>query len=363
MRRCSPTQIASVRQIAGESPVWAGSAPTGSRPTQTIDNIETARTARRRRGRAVLVRQPRAAAERPRLPLARSAARPSRPDASRVTPGRECPDHAEPRRLRCGGRGARSRRPRPALPRRASSRPARVPARCGATRSGRLTYEPDAPPAVERHGLRSRIADEGHRDDEPRDAARRRRRALGLADRVAARFAALVGQRSRARDRARSAGALRGTDRVAAVLSATPADARTIEAGIGQPARSSTRRWTQSIYSDLGFMLLGFLVEDAGAAPLDAQLLDAHRRTHGDPLPSAAAWQTADRANRDGCLAGTAARRRGARRERMDARRRRRATPACSARRRRVGAFARLVLATLGAPDAPRIAARRSPAS
>jgi CubicO group peptidase (beta-lactamase class C family) len=29
--------------------------------------------------------------------------------------------------------------------------------------------------------------------------------------------------------------------------------------------------WTQSAYSDLGFMLLGFVVEDAGGAPLDAQ--------------------------------------------------------------------------------------------
>ena len=30
--------------------------------------------------------------------------------------------------------------------------------------------------------------------------------------------------------------------------------------------------WTQSIYSDLGFMLLAFVLEDAGAAPLDQQI-------------------------------------------------------------------------------------------
>ena len=34
--------------------------------------------------------------------------------------------------------------------------------------------------------------------------------------------------------------------------------------------------WTRAIYSDLGFMLLGFIVEDAGGAPLDRQFAAAH---------------------------------------------------------------------------------------
>jgi CubicO group peptidase (beta-lactamase class C family) len=43
------------------------------------------------------------------------------------------------------------------------------------------------------------------------------------------------------------------------------------EAAIGQGALEYAP-WTQSLYSDLGFMLLGFVVEDVGGAPLDVQL-------------------------------------------------------------------------------------------
>jgi CubicO group peptidase (beta-lactamase class C family) len=45
------------------------------------------------------------------------------------------------------------------------------------------------------------------------------------------------------------------------------------EAAIGQGALEYAP-WTQSLYSDLGFMLLGFVVEDAGRAPLDVQVSD-----------------------------------------------------------------------------------------
>jgi CubicO group peptidase (beta-lactamase class C family) len=43
-----------------------------------------------------------------------------------------------------------------------------------------------------------------------------------------------------------------------------------VEAAIGQGALEYVP-WTQSIYSDLGFMLLGFILEDAAGAPLDVQ--------------------------------------------------------------------------------------------
>jgi CubicO group peptidase (beta-lactamase class C family) len=43
-----------------------------------------------------------------------------------------------------------------------------------------------------------------------------------------------------------------------------------VEAAIGQGALEYAP-WTQAVYSDLGFILLGFIVEDAGGAPLDAQ--------------------------------------------------------------------------------------------
>ena len=43
------------------------------------------------------------------------------------------------------------------------------------------------------------------------------------------------------------------------------------EAAIGQGALEYAP-WTQAVYSDLGFVLLGFLLEDAGGAPLDVQL-------------------------------------------------------------------------------------------
>ena len=45
------------------------------------------------------------------------------------------------------------------------------------------------------------------------------------------------------------------------------------EAAIGQGALEYAP-WTQSVYSDLGFMLLGFIVEEAGGAPLNALLAE-----------------------------------------------------------------------------------------
>ena len=39
---------------------------------------------------------------------------------------------------------------------------------------GALTYEPDSADDHDRHGLRSRVADEADRDDHARDACRRR---------------------------------------------------------------------------------------------------------------------------------------------------------------------------------------------
>ena len=84
---------------------------------------------------------------------------------------------------------------------------------------------------------------------------------------------------------------------------------------------------TQSIYSDLGFILLGFIAEDRGRAPLDRQFDDlmpatdllAVRRARGRPRA-----HRADEAGAERCSARSDAHRRGARRLRRRARRRRR---------------------------------------
>jgi CubicO group peptidase (beta-lactamase class C family) len=137
--------------------------------------------------------------------------------------------------------------------------------------AGRLTYEPDAPATAEdtvfdlasltkviaTTSLVMRLAE---------------RRGLGLADRVAARSRYWSG-----RDRALVT--VRDLMEHCAGLTAwlpfyREAGGRAdVEAGIGQGALEYAP-WTQSVYSDLGFMLLGFLVEDAAAAPLDTQVLE-----------------------------------------------------------------------------------------
>ena len=53
------TQIANVEQLAGKHPVWAGIGAFQLSPSATVENIRAAQAARRRRHRAVLVRQPR----------------------------------------------------------------------------------------------------------------------------------------------------------------------------------------------------------------------------------------------------------------------------------------------------------------
>ena len=117
----------------------------------------------------------------------------------------------------------------------------------------------------DRHHLRSRLADQGHRDDDARDARGRRRPARGSTIRCRAGFrsgAATIATTSRSRDLLAHAS---GLTAVPAVFPRLHAGASEFERAIcSLPLEYAPR--TQSIYSDLGFMLLGFILEDARAA-------------------------------------------------------------------------------------------------
>ena len=111
--------------------------------------------------------------------------------------------------------------------------------------------------------------------------------------------------------------------------------------------RSSTRPWTRSIYSDLGFMLLGPIVEDAGGAGLDAAV---HRAAAGAPRSafgrrrrgSARTAPTEHRSRGEGgCSSARCTTRMRGRSAAWPG------TPACSGRRRRSAVCARLVLRNL----------------
>ena len=134
--------------------------------------------------------------------------------------------------------------------------------------AGRLTYEPDAPPAGEEtvFDLASLTKVIATVSIAMRLVEARR---LALADRVAARIPGW-----------------RGADRALVTLrdllehcSGLPgwrpvylnhAGRQAFEAAIAAEPLDYVP-WTRSVYSDLGFMLLGFALEDAGGASLDAQ--------------------------------------------------------------------------------------------
>ena len=81
---------------------------------------------------------------------------------------------------------------------------------------------------------------------------------------------------------------------------------------------------TQSIYSDLGFMLLGFIIEDAGGRPFASQAAEvlASVTSGAAHVQSARRAALVDRADRERPVARTAARRRGPRRKLLGAWRR-----------------------------------------
>ena len=83
---------------------------------------------------------------------------------------------------------------------------------------GTLTYDPDAPAADDGHDLRSRVAHEGDRDDDARDAPGRTRARCGSTTASATLLPGLARRRSRDGHGPRSARALLGPDRVSAVL-------------------------------------------------------------------------------------------------------------------------------------------------
>ena len=181
----------------------------------------------------------------------------------------------------------------------------------GRTRSGRQwRHAPAASPTtrarrrVRRHGVRPRLSDQGDRHDDARDAARRTRGPAAVGPRVGL-AVRLARPRSRARARAGSARALRRADGVDAVLPRSPG-----------PRRDRRRRsarlpleyapWTQSIYSDLGFMLLGFILEDAGQRVVSTgssqrrccSAARAHRSFGFNPLPNSRGSATAPHRDR-----------------------------------------------------------------
>ena len=136
------------------------------------------------------------------------------------------------------------------------------------TAAGRLTYDPGAPAAVE-----DTIFDLASLTKVVATASIAMRlleaRRLTLAERVAS-----------------LAPEWRGAERTLVTIrdllehsSGLPAWAPLFVNHAGRPAFQSAigaqpleyPPWTRSVYSDLGFMLLGFLLEDAGGAPLDAQ--------------------------------------------------------------------------------------------
>ena len=152
--------------------------------------------------------------------------------------------------------------------RRRSSKSARG-ARCSGNRlSAGSTPIPIRRLYAERHHLRSRVADESDRDNQPRHEARRTRHALVERSHPA------VDSRWRGRDR----------EDVTIRSLLTHSSGLTIVAAL---FRDHTGRQefqhaicslpleyppdSQEIYSDLGFMLLGFIVEDAGRQSFQSQ--------------------------------------------------------------------------------------------
>ena len=141
-------QIAAARDIAGGSAVWAGIGAYRLTPAQTIENIQAARTARHRRLRALLLRQPHRpeAAPPDYLDVVSRAAFGSR--SAHITEAailRSRPTrifHARRGSIAIGDR-ARTRSPPPSIE---VGRRDRVLWRDA---FGRLTYAADAPPATD----------------------------------------------------------------------------------------------------------------------------------------------------------------------------------------------------------------------
>ena len=127
---------------------------------------------------------------------------------------------------------------------------------------GTLTYDDEAPPADTRHDLRPRVADQGHRHDDAGDARGGRRPASRLDDPRRA-----TGFRNGAaadRDDVTIRDLLAHAPGLTAYLPFFRDHTGRVEfqpAICALPLEYAPR--SQSIYSDLGFMLLGFILEDA----------------------------------------------------------------------------------------------------
>ena len=153
------SQIASVRQVAGTQPVWAGIGAYRLSPAQTMDNINTAR---RLGASGIVLFSYDSLVHPPRGLEYLDNGEPSRVHAVSVN---RTPDFSPPWRGSSPTRGPHTHFPAAAVEVGTTAGPIWRHA------AGHLTYDEDARCGHRRHALRPRLADQGAGDDAARDAA------------------------------------------------------------------------------------------------------------------------------------------------------------------------------------------------
>ena len=246
-------QIAAARDIAGGAAVWAGIGSYRLSPAQTFENIQAAR----KLGAAGFVLFSYDSLTGPKA----AGARLSRDRQPRRLRDARSTDHArDNRRCGCGGLRHRTRDRHAGVP------PAAIEVarqrRAWRNAFGTLTYAADAPAATDATVF-DLVADQGHRTTtRAMQAIDAGRLELETASRI-------VYTLARSRSEAVSSPTCSSThraDRLPSIFRDHHGRVEFERAICTMPLEYAPR--TQSIYSDLGFMLLGFILEDVGS-PLE----------------------------------------------------------------------------------------------